>query len=83
MMEKLIDCQWFCALFCYALLEQGGCLVMTQLFSKFIPCEKLLSKNALDQSSVGFVSGSCNCAVPWHTSRLTVLKADCHYLCSG
>jgi len=32
---------------------------MTQLSSKFVPCEKLLTKNALFQSSVGFVSGSC------------------------
>lgn len=47
-MEKLIDCQWFCALFCYSCLEQGGCLVMTQLSSKFVPHEELSTENALD-----------------------------------
>lgn len=43
---------------------------MTQLSNKLVPCEKLLTKNALYQSSVGFVCGSGSCIVPWHTHQL-------------
>lgn len=57
--EKLPDgkAYWLSVVLCFILFPfawTGGCLVMTQLSNKFVPFEKLLTKNALYQSSVGF-----------------------------
>lgn len=76
--EKLPDgkAYWLSVVLCFILFPfawAGGCLVMSQLSNKFVPCEKLLTKNALYQSSVGFVCGSGSCTMPWHTHQLSVL----------
>lgn len=60
----------------------GGCLVMTQLSNKFVPFEKLLTKNALYQSSVGFVCGSGSCTMPWHNHQLSVLQCLLFFIIS-
>lgn len=62
-MERLIDGG-------FVLCSVSLCLnrwLMTQFSNKFVPCEKLLTKNALYQPSVRFLSGSCNCTMPWRT----------------